>query len=80
VPLNTTKNYSDQSGNRFVIGGELAVQGDGKITKDGETINLGAATTDTAGMVKQAAHIDAATATPEQIVTALIAAGVISGS
>jgi hypothetical protein len=78
--LNTTKNYSDQSGSRLVIGGELAFQGSGKITKDGTTINLGPSTTDTAGMVKQAAHIDPATATAEQIVTALIASGIISGS
>lgn len=52
----TTKNYFDNGGDKTVIGGELAVVGSGKITKDGVDVLIGShATTATYGTVKQAA-------------------------
>lgn len=34
------KNYMDKNGNRTVIGGELAIQTPGKLTRDGVEIKL----------------------------------------
>lgn len=52
---NATKNFSDQGGNRFVVGGEINMQQAGKMTANG----------------KQAAaivsHADPAAATSEEI-------------
>lgn len=36
-----TKNYTDNNGDRTVIGGELALIGDGIITKDGVPVDFG---------------------------------------
>lgn len=36
-----TPNYTEQGGKKTVIGGELAIVGKGKITKDGAPVNLG---------------------------------------
>lgn len=36
-----TKNYTEQGGERTVIGGELDIVGDGQILKDGEPVDLG---------------------------------------
>lgn len=33
-----TKNYADTNGDRFVVGGEIAIQTPGKITRDGVEI------------------------------------------
>lgn len=71
----TTKNYSDQGGDRYVVGGEMNVLPDGKITADG---------------VQSAAildHADPATATTTEIATkqnqilaALRGVGIIAGA
>ncbi|EJW20030.1 collagen-like protein [Paenibacillus alvei] len=37
----TTKNYKEPGGRRWVIEGELALVGDGRITKDGEEVFFG---------------------------------------
>lgn len=58
-----TKNYHDQGGDRYVVGGELQIVDGGKVTdSDGNEISLGggsytlpAATTSVIGGVKQAA-------------------------
>ncbi len=36
-----TKNYKEPGGQRWVIQGELALEGEGTITKDGKAISLG---------------------------------------
>ncbi|BFH10689.1 hypothetical protein WJ0W_005798 [Paenibacillus melissococcoides] len=37
----TTRNYKEPGGQRWVIGGELALEGEGRITKDGQVVSLG---------------------------------------
>lgn len=37
-----TKNYKEPGGQRWVIQGELALEGEGKITRDGKALVLGA--------------------------------------
>lgn len=36
-----TKNYNTNGGDRLVIGGELEIEGDGKVLKNGEEVEFG---------------------------------------
>lgn len=68
--LYTTKNYHDDGGDKFVVGGTLEVTAEGQVTKDGQPVVL-------APVIP---HLDPATATATDIVNALITAGYISAS
>lgn len=37
----STKNYNTNGGDKTVIGGEIAIVGAGKLTKDGQAVDLG---------------------------------------
>lgn len=47
---------------------------------DGEPIGIGEATADTAGLVRQAAHVDGASGTVADVVSALVASGIMAES
>ena len=56
------------------------VDGSGKVVSGGSDYVLPAATTNTLGGVKQAAHVDGASGTVQNIVDALVAAGIMASS
>lgn len=66
----TTKNYHDDGGDKFVVGGTLEVTAEGQITKDGQPVVI----------APQMPHLDPATASAADIANALIAAGYTSAS
>lgn len=66
----TTKNYHDDGGDKFVVGGSLEVTADGQVTKAGQPVVL----------APVMPHLDPATATAADIVNALITAGYVSAS
>lgn len=56
------------------------VDDSGKVIQGGGSYELPAATTSTLGGVKQAAHVDGASGTVQNIVDALVAAGIMAAS
>lgn len=66
----TTKNYHDDGGDKFVVGGILEVTAAGQVTKEGQPVVL-------APVIP---HLDPATVTAADIANALITAGYVSGS